>query len=139
MTNTHSEKIYTLNEVSELLGVSERTVFRYIHSGKLKARKIGGWKISEPDLRSFLNENSSDLGVSIDSVDTKHKKGSLTKSDIKRVCDILRRDDGVGAKDYIEQFSWLLFLKVFEGVESQLKELEEAEGRKYKPVIDTEY
>lgn len=66
-------------------------------------------------------------------------KESLTKADIKRVCDILRRDDGVGAKDYIEQFSWLLFLKVFEGVEGQLKELEEAEGRKYKPVIDAEY
>lgn len=66
-------------------------------------------------------------------------KDALTKSDIKRVCDILRRDDGVGAKDYIEQFSWLLFLKVFEGVEGQLKELEEAEGRKYKAVIDTEY
>lgn len=66
-------------------------------------------------------------------------RDALTKSDIKRVCDILRRDDGVGAKDYIEQFSWLLFLKVFEGVEGQLKELEEAEGRKYKAVIDTEY
>lgn len=67
------------------------------------------------------------------------KKDGLTKADIKRVCDILRRDDGVGAKDYIEQFSWLLFLRVFEGVESQLKDLEEAEGRKYKPVIDAEY
>jgi type I restriction enzyme M protein len=67
------------------------------------------------------------------------KKDALTKADIKRVCDILRRDDGVGAKDYIEQFSWLLFLKVFEGVEGQLKELEEAEGRKYKAVIDKEY
>ncbi len=67
------------------------------------------------------------------------KKDGLTKSDIKHVCDILRRDDGVGAKDYIEQFSWLLFLKVFEGVEGQLKELEEAEGRKYKAVIDKEY
>jgi len=67
------------------------------------------------------------------------KKDSLTKADIKRVCNILRRDDGVGAKDYIEQFSWLLFLKVFEGVESQLKELEEAENRRYKSIIDTEY
>jgi type I restriction enzyme M protein len=67
------------------------------------------------------------------------KKDSLTKADIKRVCDILRRDDGVGAKDYIEQFSWLLFLRVFEGVESQLKDIEEAEGRKYKPVIDAEF
>src|SRR3989338_5115811 len=66
-------------------------------------------------------------------------KDGLTKSEIKRVCDILRRDDGVGAKDYIEQFSWLLFLRVFEGVEAQLKELEGAEGRKYKPIIDAEY
>jgi len=67
------------------------------------------------------------------------KKDTLTKGEIKRVCDILRRDDGVGAKDYVEQFSWLLFLKVFEGVEKQLQELEEAEGRKYKPIIAKEY
>ncbi len=71
--------------------------------------------------------------------ETQPKKDGLTKADIKRVCDILRRDDGVGAKDYIEQFSWLLFLKVFEGVEEQLKELEDAEGRVYKPVIEKEY
>jgi len=69
----------------------------------------------------------------------KPQKDALTKSDIKRVCDILRKDDGVGAKDYIEQFSWLLFLRVFEGVESQLKDLEEAEGKIYKPVIKKEY
>ena len=67
------------------------------------------------------------------------KKDGLTKADIKRVCDILRRDDGVGAKDYIEQFSWLLFLKVFEGVEGQLKVLAEAEGAAYKPIVEKEY
>ncbi len=69
----------------------------------------------------------------------KPTKTGLTKADIKKVCDILRRDDGVGAKDYIEQFSWLLFLRIFEGVEDQLKDLDEAEGKKYKPVIDSEY
>ena len=51
----------------------------------------------------------------------KPTKTGLTKADIKKVCDILRRDDGVGAKDYIEQFSWLLFLRIFEGVEDQLR------------------
>jgi len=66
-------------------------------------------------------------------------KHSLSKSDIKRVCDILRRDDGVGAKDYVEQLSWLLFLKVFENVEGELKELSEAEGKKYQTIIDQEY
>lgn len=66
-------------------------------------------------------------------------KQSLSKSDIKKVCDILRRDDGVGAKNYVEQLSWLLFLRVFENVEGELKELAEAEGKKYKSIIDPEY
>src|SRR3989338_1014113 len=66
-------------------------------------------------------------------------KQTLSKSDIKKVCDILRRDDGVGAKDYIEQLSWLLFLRVFENVEAELKDIAVAEGKKYQPVIDTEY
>lgn len=66
-------------------------------------------------------------------------KHSLSKSDIKKVCDILRRADGVGAKDYIEQLSWLLFLRVFENVEGELKELAEAERKKYQAIIDPEY
>ena len=63
------------------------------------------------------------------------KKDALTKVDIKRVCDILRRDDGVGAKDYIEQFSWLLFLRVFEGVESQLKSLKKQRAGNISPSL----
>jgi len=66
-------------------------------------------------------------------------KDRLSKSDIKKVCDILRRDDGVGANDYVEQLSWLLFLKVFEKVEEQLKEFSDAEGKKYKNILDQEY
>jgi type I restriction enzyme M protein len=66
-------------------------------------------------------------------------KQSLSKSDIKKVCDILRRDDGVGAKNYVEQLSWLLFLRIFENVEGELKELAEAEGKKYQAIIDQEY
>lgn len=63
----------------------------------------------------------------------------LSKSDIKRACDILRRDDGVGAGNYVEQLSWLLFLRVFENVEAQLKEITEAEGKKYQDIISKEY
>lgn len=50
-------------------------------------------------------------------------KTSLSKSDIKRACDILRMDDGVGPTNYIEQLSWLLFLRLFELIELQLKDL----------------
>ena len=66
-------------------------------------------------------------------------KQSLSKADIKRACDILRRDDGVGAGNYVEQLSWLLFLRVFENVEAQLKELATAESKKYQPIIEKDY
>lgn len=66
-------------------------------------------------------------------------KQALSKSEIKKACDILRRDDGVGAGNYVEQLSWLLFLRVFENVEAQLKEITEAEGKKYQDIIAREY
>src|SRR3989338_8259012 len=50
-------------------------------------------------------------------------KPQLSKADIKRACDILRMDDGVGPTNYIEQLSWLLFLRLFELIELQLKDL----------------
>jgi excisionase family DNA binding protein len=53
------EKLLTLREVAERLRVSERSVFRYIHAGKLKASKIGYWRINEKDLKEFLNDNKS--------------------------------------------------------------------------------
>lgn len=139
MNETQTDRLYTLDEVADMLHVSERTAFRYIHDKKLVAKKVGGsWRISTSDLKAFIEGETPEMVRGIEK-EMVSKRDSLTKADIKHVCDILRRDDGVGAKDYIEQFSWLLFLKVFEGVEAQLKELEDAEGRKYKPVIDAEY
>src|SRR3989344_5896371 len=139
MNETQGDRLYTLQEVADMLHVSERTTFRYIHDKKLNAKKVGGtWRVTSADLTAFLEGETPEV-VRGGEKEMVSKRDSLTKADIKRVCDILRRDDGVGAKDYIEQFSWLLFIKVFEGVEAQLKELEEAEGRKYKPVINVEY
>lgn len=56
MTNT---KFLSVKEVAEALRVSERSVFRYIHDGKLKASKVGYWRISEGDLRQFLEQSSN--------------------------------------------------------------------------------
>jgi len=53
------DKLLTLKEVAERLRVSERSVFRYIHSGKLKASKIGYWRIAEKDLQAFLKERGN--------------------------------------------------------------------------------
>jgi len=48
------EKLYTLDEVAKYLRVSERTLFRYIKKGKLRAYRIGQWRVSEKDLNKFL-------------------------------------------------------------------------------------
>lgn len=51
------EKLYTLREVAEILRVSERSMFRYIYSGRLKASKIGYWRIMGKDVIDFLSSN----------------------------------------------------------------------------------
>jgi len=63
-------------------------------------------------------------------------KENLNKSTIKSVCDILRMDSGVSASNYIEQFSWILFLKIYEKIEEQLSEIYENQKVKYKYTID---
>jgi excisionase family DNA binding protein len=52
-------KFLNTKEVAEVLRVSERSVFRYIHEGKLKASKVGYWRINEKDLEIFLQITSN--------------------------------------------------------------------------------
>lgn len=49
------EKFYSIKEVCDRLKVSQRTVYRYIKDGSLKAVKTGkSWRISAQDLDDFL-------------------------------------------------------------------------------------
>ena len=57
--NKNIDKLLTIEEVSEVLRVSTRSVNRYIEAGKLKASKIGVWRIKQSDLDNFLNETSN--------------------------------------------------------------------------------
>ena len=57
------DKLLTLKETAQILRVSERTIMRYLKSGKLKASKIGQWRIKEIDLNRFLKENLSNRGA----------------------------------------------------------------------------
>ena len=50
-------KLYTVKEAADILGVSTRSIFRYIQPNakyQLKASKIGSWRIRERDLEEFL-------------------------------------------------------------------------------------
>ena len=63
-------------------------------------------------------------------------------NDIWRACDIMRRDDGTtGSLEYMEQLSWLLFLKVFEAIEDRLEVEAELDTppRRYARIIDGPY
>ena len=51
------EKYYSKAEAANVLGVHERTIARYLHSGKLKGARMGkAWKISESDIKAFYEE-----------------------------------------------------------------------------------
>lgn len=48
-------KVYTADEVAELLTITKRTVYNYIKSGRLPATKMGKyWRVTEDDLRRML-------------------------------------------------------------------------------------
>lgn len=57
--NTSIDKLFTIEEVAKILRVSTRSVTRYIETGKLKASKIGVWRIKELDLNEFLERTSN--------------------------------------------------------------------------------
>ena len=57
--NKQEDKLLTIEEVAEILRVSSRSVNRYIESGRLKASKLGVWRIKQSDLDRFLEETSN--------------------------------------------------------------------------------
>jgi excisionase family DNA binding protein len=59
MPNEPTEKLLTIEEVAKILRVSTRSVNRYIELGKLKASKIGVWRIKQSDLNAFLENTSN--------------------------------------------------------------------------------
>jgi len=57
-----------------------------------------------------------------------------------KACKILRQDDNTNSLlDYVEQISWLLFLKCFEELEEKQRAEAEFEGREYQPVLAAKY
>lgn len=52
-------KVYTLEEVCDILKVTKRTVYNYIKANKLHAVKMGKyWRVTEENLKAFLESGS---------------------------------------------------------------------------------
>jgi len=51
-------KLYSLEEVGQLLGVQRQTASKYVQQGRLKATIIGGYKyVSEESIKNFILGN----------------------------------------------------------------------------------
>lgn len=49
-------RVYTLDEVAEILQLTKRTLYNYVKAGKLKAVKVGKyWRVSSENLQEFIN------------------------------------------------------------------------------------
>jgi len=56
------EKMYTLTEVIEMMGISRRTFYRYIDDGSIKAVMIARrWYVKESDLQNFMNKGTGTI------------------------------------------------------------------------------
>ena len=52
-------RVYTLDEVSDIMKVTKRTLYSYIKSGTLRAVKMGKyWRVSEENLQSFISNGT---------------------------------------------------------------------------------
>ena len=58
----------------------------------------------------------------------------------KNIDDILHKDAGCGSElDYVEQTSWVLFLKYLDDLDRDRATSAELSGKSYSPIIDQEY
>jgi excisionase family DNA binding protein len=57
-------KLYSIKELSKVLDLHPKTIQRFIHEGKITAKKIGRtWRVSETDLKAFCHDELADNPV----------------------------------------------------------------------------
>ena len=53
-------KVYSLEEVADILKITRRTLYTYVKEEKLHAVKIGKyWRVSEQDLQDFISKGTT--------------------------------------------------------------------------------
>ena len=58
----------------------------------------------------------------------------------KNIDDILHKDAGCGSElDYVEQTSWILFLKYLDDLEKDMATAAELSGKSYTPIIEKKF
>ena len=53
------EKLYTVSDVAQMTGLTERTIRNYIKDGKLRGKKVGvQWRFTEEDIENLFQDPS---------------------------------------------------------------------------------
>jgi excisionase family DNA binding protein len=59
MSTISDFKLYTIEEISGILKVTQRTIYNFISTNNLKAVKIGKyWRVTETALQEFINKGT---------------------------------------------------------------------------------
>ncbi len=75
------DKLYTVTELTGILKLHSKTVVRFIHEGKIKARKIGrSWMVSETDLKNYVHGELSSPAAVPETVNYSTLEGRITVS-----------------------------------------------------------
>mgnify|MGYP001435681781 FL=1 len=65
------EKLYTVSDVAQMTGLTERTIRNYIKDGKLRGKKVGvQWRFTEEDIGNLFQDPS----VSGEVMENNHEK-----------------------------------------------------------------
>ena len=62
-------KTYSLLDLEKILGVKERTLFRYLKRGWLNGSKRGKWRFTAQDIKDFLKHGRNDKLKKVSSSD----------------------------------------------------------------------
>jgi len=68
-----------------------------------------------------------------------YPKQTSHKSEIKAICDIMRRSNCAGAMQYVPELTWLLFLRILDAREEHEAETATALGNTFLPSLSTPY
>jgi len=73
-----TEKYYTVEQISNMLGMHPKTLQRYIREGKLRAAKIGkSWRVTAHDLSLFTESESKGTAKSAAMAQTQIKVSAV--------------------------------------------------------------
>ncbi|MGB3412484.1 MAG: helix-turn-helix domain-containing protein [Microthrixaceae bacterium] len=96
----------TLEEAAEKLGVHYMSAYRYVRTGQLQARQVGGrWAVDAAALASFREARKKRSPKKSSSATGRSARRSGTKREVKSLSDRLERGDEGGAWQILEEFA----------------------------------